>query len=171
MRKKESVKRRAHIAFQLLQSIFSFANRRFERIDKDALTSAGHKLVPVRIVKLKLGRIPMDHQRIISNIDAEIANLQRARTLLSNAADSGSSRGIRTANPRKTAKRVRRKLSPEGRKRIADAQRKRWATAKKQKKSAATRAIRPKAAKKSGRPAKTAKNATPVNKPEATATA
>jgi hypothetical protein len=113
----------------------------------------------------------MDHQTIISTIDAEIANLQRARTLLSNAVDTGSIRGIRAATHRKAAKRVTRRLSPEARKRIADAQRKRWAAARSQKKSAAIRTIRPKAAKKSGRPAKTAKNVAPVNKPQATPTA
>jgi hypothetical protein len=113
----------------------------------------------------------MDHQSIISDIDAEIATLQRARTLLSNAANSGSSRGTRTAIPKKVTKRVTRKLSPEGRKRIADAQRKRWATARKQKKSAALRTVRAKAAKKSVRPAKAAKNVRPVTKPETSVTA
>ena len=113
----------------------------------------------------------MDHQTIISTIDAEIATLQQVRTLLSNAPQPGSSRGTRTAIHQKVTKRITRRLSPEARERIADAQRKRWAAARKQKKAAARRTIRPKAAKKSGRPAKTAKNATPANKPEATVTA
>ena len=111
----------------------------------------------------------MDHQSIISVIDAEIARLQQARTILSNIANSRS-QGTRTATPTKVTKRVTR-LSPEARKRIADAQRKRWAAAKKQKKSAAPRIVRAKAAKKSVRPAKAAKKITPTTKPEATATA
>jgi hypothetical protein len=103
----------------------------------------------------------MDHQSLISAIDAEIETLQQARTLLSKAANSGLTLG-------KATKRVTHRLSPEARKRIADAQRKRWAAARKQKKSAAPRT---KVAKKSVRPAKAAKKTTPVNKPEATATA
>jgi hypothetical protein len=113
----------------------------------------------------------MEHQSIISSIDAEIATLQRARTLLSNAANSGLISGTRSAPPRKATKHVTRRLSPEARKRIGDAQRKRWAAAKKQNKSAAPKTIRAKAAKKSVRPVKAAKNATPVTKSEATATA
>jgi len=74
----------------------------------------------------------MDHQSIISDIDAEIEKLQRARTLLSKAANSGSIRGTRIAIPQNVTKRVTHKLSPEARKRIADAQRKRWAAARKQ---------------------------------------
>lgn len=105
----------------------------------------------------------MDHQSIISAIDAEIATLQQVRTLLSKAANSGPTLG-------KATQRVTHRLSPEARKRISDAQRKRWAAARKQK-SAAPRTIRAKAAKKSVRPAKAAKKATPVNKQEATVTA
>jgi hypothetical protein len=106
----------------------------------------------------------MDHQSLISAIDAEIATLQHARTLLAKAANSGLTLG-------KATQRVTHRLSPEARKRIADAQRKRWAAARSQKKSAAPRTIRAKAAKKSIRPAKAARNATPTAKPEATATA
>jgi hypothetical protein len=113
----------------------------------------------------------VDHQSLISAIDAEIATLQHARTLLSKTGNSGSTLGTPATTPRKAAKRGTRRLSPEGRKRIADAQRKRWAAAKKQKKSAAPRIVRAKAAKKSVRPAKAAKKITPTTKPEATATA
>jgi hypothetical protein len=113
----------------------------------------------------------MDHQSIISTLDAEIAKLEQARTLLSIAADSGSIRGTRAAMARKAVKGVTRRLSPEARKRIADAQRKRWAAARKQKKSAVPRTIRAKAAKKSVRPPKAAKNATPATKPESSASA
>ena len=113
----------------------------------------------------------MDYDSIISAIDAEIANLQRVRSLLASIDNSGSTRGTRAAIPRKAAKRVTRRLSPEARKRIADAQRKRWAAAKRRKKSATTGSARAKATKKSVRPARAAKNATPVTKPEATTTA
>jgi hypothetical protein len=74
----------------------------------------------------------MDHQSILSDIDAEIARLQQARTLLTSMAESRSIRGTRTTTGRKAVKRVTRRLSPDARKRIADAQRKRWAAAKKQ---------------------------------------
>jgi hypothetical protein len=112
----------------------------------------------------------MDHHSIISAIEAEIAKLQRARTLLSDFPGSRSVRGTRTATPRKAVKRAIRKLSPEGRKRIADAQRKRWAAENKQRKSAATGSARAKAAKrvqKSVRPAKAAKKTAPASKSEA----
>jgi hypothetical protein len=64
---------------------------------------------------------------ILSTIDADIARLTQARTLLTSPGNSG--RGIKpltmlSAKPKWT-------MSPEGRKRIADAQRKRWAAQKK----------------------------------------
>ena len=102
----------------------------------------------------------MDHQSLISAIEAEIATLQHARTLLAKAANSGLTLG-------KATKHVTHRLSPEARKRIADAQRKRWAAARKQKSGAP----RTKVAKKSVRPAKATKKATAVTKPEPLATA
>jgi len=73
----------------------------------------------------------MSIESILSQIDAEIATLTRARALLS---DTGKvsikvpGRAKKTAAPaRKKRKRV---LSAEARKRIADAQRKRWAAQK-----------------------------------------
>jgi hypothetical protein len=68
---------------------------------------------------------------ILAQIDAEIARLTQARTLL---ADLGTA-SIAIAEPvsKKSSavtKRKKRVLSPEARKRIADAQRKRWAAQK-----------------------------------------
>lgn len=82
----------------------------------------------------------MEVNRIIAEIDGQIAKLQQARTLLSGtnapAVRNGPGRpkGSKSAvvavkaatTPRK------RKLSPEGRKRIADAMKKRWAERRKQ---------------------------------------
>lgn len=69
----------------------------------------------------------MDVRRILSEIDAEIARLQQARSALTGIAGSGTvapRRGRPTGSVNKTRKR---KLSPEGRKRIADAMKRRWA--------------------------------------------
>jgi hypothetical protein len=75
---------------------------------------------------------------IITEIDAEIAKLQQARTVLTGSQTASTGRGrpkgsknIKTvAAPAKRA--AKRKLSPEGRKRIADAMKKRWADRRKQ---------------------------------------
>lgn len=72
----------------------------------------------------------MDHQSILATVDAEIARMQQARTLL---AGTGNSHGVR--NRRRTKKGTatkpkKRKLSAEARARIAEAQRKRWAAAR-----------------------------------------
>lgn len=83
---------------------------------------------------------------VIAQIDAEIAKLQQARSLLSGAtaavkngrgrpkgsknATAGSSPAAPTAT--KTAGKSERKLSPEGRKAIADAMKRRWAERRKQ---------------------------------------
>ena len=78
----------------------------------------------------------------IAEIDAEIAKLQRARTLLSELSStvgivkSGRGRPKGSKNAPKAdavAKPARkRQLSPEGRKAIADAMKKRWAERRKQ---------------------------------------
>ena len=78
---------------------------------------------------------------VISQIDAEIAKLQQAKTLLSGAATAtlpkpgrGRPKGSKNsaseaaATPAKGA----RKLSPEGRKAIADAMKRRWAERRKE---------------------------------------
>ncbi len=64
----------------------------------------------------------MTLDQILSSLDAEIAQLERARALLSGIA------ATKTAPPQSRRKG---KMSAEGRKRIAEAQRKRWAKQKK----------------------------------------
>jgi len=69
---------------------------------------------------------------ILAQIDAEIARLTHARTLLANTgtiAAKVTSAKTKKA-PAKAKTRKRRVLSPEARKRIADAQHKRWAAQK-----------------------------------------
>jgi predicted NBD/HSP70 family sugar kinase len=73
----------------------------------------------------------MDVSRILSEIDAEIARLQQARSALVGISSSGTV-APRRGRPKgsvnkKTAKRGKRNLSPEGRKRIAEAMKRRWA--------------------------------------------
>lgn len=73
----------------------------------------------------------MDVSRILSEIDAEIARLQQARSALTAIAGSGTV-APRRGRPKgsvnkKTAKRRKRNLTPEGRKRIAEAMKRRWA--------------------------------------------
>ncbi len=66
----------------------------------------------------------MDTQSIIAAIDAEISNLEKARTVLTGV--------VRASAVAATALKPRKKprLSKAARKRIGDAQRKRWAAAK-----------------------------------------
>jgi hypothetical protein len=73
----------------------------------------------------------MDVSRILSEIDAEIARLQQARSALIGISSSGTV-APRRGRPKgsvnkKTTKRRKRNLTPEGRKRIADAMKRRWA--------------------------------------------
>jgi len=72
----------------------------------------------------------MDVARILSEIDAEIARLQQARTALTTIA--GGTVAPKRGRPKgsvnkKSAKTRKRNLTPEGRKRIADAMKRRWA--------------------------------------------
>jgi hypothetical protein len=78
--------------------------------------------------------------RIISEIDAEIARLQQARSLLTAGSQIPARRGRKpkaltaaapTAAPK--AKRRKRKLSAEGRQRIREAMKRRWAEHRKNK--------------------------------------
>jgi hypothetical protein len=80
---------------------------------------------------------------IIDQIDAEIARLQQAKTLLAAAGISSPVPAVRRGRPKKnneaptpskTAKK-KRKLSPEGRARIAEAVKRRWALQKAKQKS------------------------------------
>jgi hypothetical protein len=65
----------------------------------------------------------MTIETILASIDAEIAQLQHARALLSG---DGTKKIARPATPKK-----RRKMSAAARKNIAEGQRKRWAAQKK----------------------------------------
>lgn len=81
----------------------------------------------------------MDVSKIIAEIDAKIASLQQARTVLLGLDETtpaiakpkrgrpkGSTNAVKSAKASKPAKR-KRNLSPEGRARIAEAMKKRWA--------------------------------------------
>jgi hypothetical protein len=57
---------------------------------------------------------------ILQHIDHEIAQLQRARALLTNASATSKNSGTGAAKVKK------RRLTPEGRKRIAEAVKRRW---------------------------------------------
>jgi hypothetical protein len=72
----------------------------------------------------------MGLSEILSQIDHEIAQLQRARHLLVGAAETGN-RNAAVPQAKRSAKRKKRNLTPEGRKRIAEAVRRRWAEQKK----------------------------------------
>lgn len=79
----------------------------------------------------------MDFNRLVSEIDMEIARLQQARALLTGVSGKrgpGRPKTVagRSVAPVAKAGKRKRRLSPEGRKRIADAMRKRWAERKKQ---------------------------------------
>jgi hypothetical protein len=67
-------------------------------------------------------------ENILSDIDAEIARLQRARALLATL-DSAATKTVNKAKPApaKAKRRKKRVLSAEARKRISEAQQKRWA--------------------------------------------
>lgn len=102
----------------------------------------------------------MDSHSIISGIDAEIAKLQRVRSLLVNGGNVvgvANRKAAKKASAKHAKKRV---LSPEARERIGDAQRKRWATARKLNSSAPAKAAK-RAAEKTA-PVKATKPVTAV---------
>jgi hypothetical protein len=74
----------------------------------------------------------MDVSKIIAEIDAKIASLQQARTVLlgldETAPVGGKAKRGRPKGSTKAAKPAKRKrnLTPEGRKAIADAMKRRW---------------------------------------------
>jgi hypothetical protein len=75
----------------------------------------------------------MSTDSILVQIDAEIARLKQARSLLANIGEVATK--VTERKTRKSSTKVKktkktRTLSPEARKRIADAQRKRWAAQK-----------------------------------------
>ena len=63
---------------------------------------------------------------ILAQIDREIAQLQRARTLLKNGSGGSNGNGSRSHQSGK-----KRNLTPEGRRRISEAVRRRWARQRK----------------------------------------
>jgi hypothetical protein len=86
----------------------------------------------------------LEVNRILAEIDAQIAKLQQARALLAGSGTTAAPVVAKKAvgRPRKVAaappatkstgsSRKKRNLSPEARKRIADAQKKRWADRRK----------------------------------------
>ena len=73
----------------------------------------------------------MGVSEILSQIDKEIAQLQRARALLAGKSTSATRKAKGSPVETKPAKKKKRNLSPEGRKRIAEAVKKRWAEQKK----------------------------------------
>jgi len=82
----------------------------------------------------------MELNRIIAEIDSQIAKLQQARALLSSGNSAvrvgpgrpkGSTNIAKAATPKKRTSK-KRQLSAEGRKKIADAMKKRWAEKRKQ---------------------------------------
>jgi hypothetical protein len=76
----------------------------------------------------------MSIDSILAQIDAEIATLTQARSLLANTgkavAKVTEQKAEKAPTKIKAKGKKRRVLSPEARKRIADAQRKRWAAQK-----------------------------------------
>jgi hypothetical protein len=77
----------------------------------------------------------VEFNRLVAELDAEIARLQQARALLTGGAavKRGPGRPKAAASTSTAAPtRRKRRLSPEGRKRIAEAMKKRWAERKKQ---------------------------------------
>jgi hypothetical protein len=69
---------------------------------------------------------------ILVQIDHEIAQLQRARTLLAGGVAAAPKKVAAVpATKKPTKKKKKRNLSPEGRKRIAEAVKRRWAEQKK----------------------------------------
>jgi hypothetical protein len=72
----------------------------------------------------------MELDKIVAELDNQIARLKEARVLLADGAPGGKRRG---RPPGKSTKSVRRKrhLTPEGRKRISEALKRRWALRRK----------------------------------------
>jgi hypothetical protein len=72
---------------------------------------------------------------ILAQIDAEIARLKQARSLLTNLGPAAGKATGAKANKAPVKARKKRRLSADARKRIADAQRKRWAALRAKSKS------------------------------------
>jgi hypothetical protein len=89
----------------------------FSRLFNESGARGAGKILPFAFIMKS-----MTLDQILASLDAEIAQLKRARALLSGTA------ATKTAPPQS---RRNGKMSAEGRKRIAEAQRKRWALQKK----------------------------------------
>lgn len=100
----------------------------------------------------------MSIANVISEIDAEIARLKQARTLLSGAASPSARKSGRPAN---AAKKAKRNISPEGRAKIVAAVKARWAKVAAQKKAAAKPAKKAPAKKVTGKAVKPVESGTP----------
>ena len=74
----------------------------------------------------------MGVQEILKQIDREIAQLRHARTLLAGKAAPAAKKAVAEPKAKKTARKKKRNLTPEGRKRIAEAVKRRWAEQKKE---------------------------------------
>lgn len=72
----------------------------------------------------------MGVSEILAQIDQEIAQLQRARAMLSGGATPAPKKAAAAPAAKKSAVKKKRNLSPEGRKRIAEAVKRRWAEQK-----------------------------------------
>jgi hypothetical protein len=72
----------------------------------------------------------VDTAEIIKTIEAEIARLEQARTLLNGHTTTPKRGRPVSSKPAATVKPQRRKMSAEGRARIAAAQKARWAKAR-----------------------------------------
>jgi hypothetical protein len=72
----------------------------------------------------------MDATEIIQTIDAEIARLEKAKSLLNRDSTSSAKRGRPLKSTVIEKAKPRRRMSAEGRARIAAAQKARWAKAK-----------------------------------------
>ncbi len=78
----------------------------------------------------------MEVTEMITQIDAQISKLQKARELLGSSAapakrGPGRPKSIQAAAPSSQGRRKKREITPEGRKRIADAMKRRWAERRK----------------------------------------
>jgi hypothetical protein len=91
------------------------------------------------------GSLFMDVSKIVAEIDAKIASLQQARSVLVGLDEAptpvvvkprrgrpkGSVNAVKIPVPAPTLAKRKRNLSPEGRKRIAEAMKRRWAERRK----------------------------------------
>ncbi|MGA3046072.1 MAG: hypothetical protein ABSD67_05585 [Terracidiphilus sp.] len=73
----------------------------------------------------------MGVSEILAQIDKEIAQLQQARALLGGKDVSTPRKSATAPAAKKSSKKKKRNLTPEGRKRIAEAVKRRWAEQKK----------------------------------------